>query len=149
MIHNYSSPSALSHIEAAAVLEALGQPVLVLDADGCVTYASSDARRLLGTPMERLRGRPFHHLFAESRQLHAEVLRLLHEAPAGNCVISVTEIASAGRVLKARLSVIDDAENLPHMLVHLSIPRSSRRNPTAGQGVQKLPETAANMIFAA
>jgi PAS domain-containing protein len=149
VIHNYSSPCALSHIEAAAVLEALGQSLLVLDADGCVTYASSDARRLLGAPVERLRGRPFHHLFAESRRLHSEVLRLLHDDPAENCTLDVTEIATAGRVLRLRLSVIDDTENMPHVLVQLRVPRASRRSPTVERAPQKLPESVVNGIFAA
>lgn len=149
VIYNFSSPSALSHIEAAAVLEALGQPLLVLDADGCVSYASSEARRLLGTPMERLRGRPFHHLFSEARLVHGEVLRMLHEAPETDCRLAVTESAQTARQFRLRLSLIDDPENLPHVLVHLRTQRGGRRSPTGERVIQKLPEGSSSAIFAA
>lgn len=148
MKFNASNRSALSHIEAAALLEAVQQALLVLDMDGCVTYASTHARQLLGAPMDRLRGRPFHLLFCEAALVRGAVQQMLREQPEKSRALRLAQAGESSRTLHARLVAIDDPDTLPHLLVHLRLRRASRRSPTAERAGEKLSDIATDRMFA-
>lgn len=121
----------LAHLDATAVLEALAQPLLILDADCCVAYANRASLRLLAVEMPALQGRPLHHLFLDGPGLALRLRQLLDEAAeaSGTLRTTVTELARPDRPLRLQALAVDDEMSGPHLVVQLKRQRV-RRAPT-------------------
>lgn len=125
MEHSFHSP--LSHFDAAAVLEVLGVPLLVLDGDCCVTFANTAARRLLRLSTAEFQGRPFDHLFRDGGDLRRRLKSLLREPEPGRTVeMRVMQVSHPRRGLRAKVFAIDGAPTGPHLIVQIARPRRSR-----------------------
>src|SRR5579864_1572534 len=70
-------PSALSHFDAADLLDALSTGIVMLDAQLCPIYANVAAQDLLAFSLKMARGRPFTELLHEPESLRGILRRVL------------------------------------------------------------------------
>jgi two-component system, NtrC family, nitrogen regulation sensor histidine kinase GlnL len=75
-------PSAISHFDPAELIGALATGVVVLDADLCVVYANVAAQDMLAVSLNQARGRPFHTLLTDDRELVTLLRRSLQTGDA-------------------------------------------------------------------
>ena len=126
-VQTFDSP--LSHFDATGVLDSLEQPLLVLDAEGCVVFANEAARRLLSLSMRELQGQPLDLLFTEGQRLRGTLARLVRDESEQRRAlrVCVRELARQERQLALKVTVFDDVFSGPHLLVQLVRVRALRR----------------------
>lgn len=73
----YPAPSALSHFDAADLLDALSTGIVMLDAQLCAVYANVAAQDLLGFSAKSARGRPFTDFLHDAEALRGTLRRAL------------------------------------------------------------------------
>ena len=129
-VQSFHSP--LSHFDATGLLDSLAQPVLVLDAEGCVVFANVTARKLLSLSMRELQGLPLDLLFIDGQWLRAALARLVMgdalERPR-SMRFAVRELARPERQLALKVKAFDDEFSGPHLLIQLARVRTHRRRP--------------------
>lgn len=72
-----AAPSALSHFDAADLLDALSTGIVMLDAQLCPVYANVAAQDLLAFSLKMARGRPFHDFLHDAEGLSRILKRAL------------------------------------------------------------------------
>jgi two-component system nitrogen regulation sensor histidine kinase GlnL len=77
-----AAPSALSHFDAADLLDALSTGIVMLDAQLCAVYANVAAQDLLAFSLKMARGRPFSDFLHEAEGL-SRILRRALESGEG------------------------------------------------------------------
>ena len=127
-VQSFHSP--LSHFDATGLLDSMPQPMLVLDAEGCVVFANPSARRLLSLSMRELQGQPLDLLFIDGQKLRTALARLVvQDVPQRPARFSVRELARPERQLALKVTVFDDDFSGPHLLIQLARVRALRRRP--------------------
>ena len=77
-----AAPSALSHFDAADLLDALSTGIMMLDAQLCAVYANVAAQDLLAFSLKQARGRPFGDFLHDAEGL-SRILRRALESGEG------------------------------------------------------------------
>ena len=127
-VQSFHSP--LSHFDATGLIDSMPQPMLVLDAEGCVVFANAAALRVLSLSMRELQGQPLDLLFIDGQRLRAALSRLVvQDVPQRPARFAVRELARPERQLALKVTVFDDEFSGPHLLIQLARVRALRRRP--------------------